>query len=118
RRRGHARRAHPHLRAPRPAQPPLTGVAVDDLPPWARLLDEAGADDAEPAPEGGREAALRWRLVLGRFAEEPLAEAAADDPSEPSDDFVDRAEEASRIDRSLQFVYDRAFAKRAHRQVG
>lgn len=96
---------------------------MDPVPPWARLPDEGpeGAPEdnsTTPPAEGVRESALRWRLVLGRFAEEPLKEAAASDPTPPTDDFVDRAEESSRIDRSLQFVYDREFAKRAHRRVG
>lgn len=98
---------------------------MDELPPWARLPGEEAAgqepDTAPPSDAARVEAALRWRLVLGRYAEEHLPSEApppSNEPGEEPQDLTDRVGEAERIDQSLQFIYDREFARRAHRQVG
>jgi Mg-chelatase subunit ChlD len=52
--------------------------------------------------------ALRWRMVLGRHAEDILSLAGS----------ADEHPEAAPMDAALTFVYDRAHAERAHRQVG
>jgi len=101
----------------------------DDLPPWAQL--EGDDDGLEPwsAAEQVRavEAALRWRLVLGRHGEEQLAR---DDlqPAQDKDgegeggakggDLAERMQDAERMEIALDYVYDRAHAQRAHHIAG
>jgi len=65
------------------------------------------------------DAALRWRLILGRHGDTALPLDPADPPEaaaegDSSGDWVERLE-ADAIDRTLQFIYDREFAERAHR---
>jgi len=94
-------------------------------PPWAQLpgddddLDFAYETDTDQA--GKVESAMRWRLILGRFADEHLGydklgeeTSAGEQPS----DLSDLLGEATQMDRSLEFIYDREFARRSHRQVG
>jgi hypothetical protein len=74
--------------------------------PW----DDPPESADGPATDLRAEAELRWRLVLGRHAEEPLPMDAAD--GEPANG------EDQRLDQALDFLYDRSFADRAHQPVG
>lgn len=97
-----------------------------DLPPWAELDGDklpAGADPVEPTADARVEAALRWRLVLGRHAEDALPlEGDGDGDGPPGEgagaDLSERIQEAQAVDQALEFLYDRELAKRAHRQAG
>ncbi len=60
------------------------------------------------------EAALRWRLMLGRHAEEHLPLSAAG----LYGDLAERLTEAEAMDLPLEFIYDREHAQRAHQQAG
>lgn len=99
-------------------------MSHEDLPPWAVLDSEAlpDVDAAAPTPDRRVDAALRWRLVLGKHADEalPLEEPDGDGSpgTEGAGDLADRVQEAEQLDRTLEFIYDREFAKRAHRQAG
>ncbi len=67
------------------------------------------------------ESAMRWRLILGRFSDERLGydrlgESAV--AGEQASDLSELLGEANQMDRSLEFIYDREFARRSHRQVG
>lgn len=114
-------------------------------PPWAMLPQEsgAGADSAGEtsgfSPDTGDvdqqvEQAMRWRLVLGRFADERLGErrltrfqaggldvdeAGSGDGGAPGgegDDPLDLMRtEGGRMDGALEYIYDREYARRAHR---
>jgi len=96
-----------------------------DPPPWAMLSGEedAPAQTAVPSSEEAErlEAALRWRLILGRFGDDRLGidrlEEASGTVAEPGD-LSQHLSEGSQMDQSLEFIYDRAFARRAHRQAG
>jgi hypothetical protein len=102
-------------------------MANDPLPPWATLPDDVvpAAEDLVGGPVDSRlEAAVRWRLVLGKYSEAQLPlegptvhDGAGSDQANPSD-LVERMSEAAAIDRTLEFIYDREFAKRAHRMAG
>lgn len=95
--------------------------------PWTRLPGEELPDptEAEPLAVDRRvDAALRWRLVLGKFGDEALP-LDPEDPGEgqpgsegPGADLAERVLEAEQLDRTLEYIYDREFAKRAHRQAG
>lgn len=64
--------------------------------------------------------ALRWRLLLGRYASEHLPRGAADaspDGGKPAG-FADAVQDAEELEKTLDFVYDREFARRAHRDAG
>jgi len=75
-----------------------------------------GSEEAERV-----ESALRWRLVLGRFGDDRLGmdrlEEESGTVSEPGD-LAQHLSEGGQMDQSLEFIYDRAFARRAHRQAG
>ncbi|MFT4622478.1 MAG: hypothetical protein ACI8PZ_001134 [Myxococcota bacterium] len=78
-------------------------------------------DEARDQHDARIDLALRWRLVLGRHAEEPLEL----DPSEPGDGpesdggaVDDPRGEARALDVSLDYIYDREFSQRAHQQGG
>jgi len=72
------------------------------------MLDgRASAEADDPRAE----VELRWRLVLGRHAEEPLPmDAQGEGHPERGDD--------AELDQALEFLYDRSFADRAHQSVG
>lgn len=76
--------------------------------PGERAADEAVTTEAVAAVD----AALRWRLVLGRHAEAPLPMK----PTEGAPEGAGEREEA--LDDALEFLYDREFAQRAHREAG
>lgn len=81
--------------------------------PWAVVPGERAAEQAD-RPDGADaiDAALRWRLVLGRHAEAPL-------PLRPTEDGGDpEGERQEALDEALDFLYDREFAQRAHREAG
>jgi hypothetical protein len=67
------------------------------------------------------EMALRWRLVLGRFADEQLGYDGLGVPGDGQGgggDLADLVAEARQMDVPLSFVYDREHAARAHRHAG
>lgn len=80
-----------------------------------------GLDDLREADSAQIEQAMRWRLILGRFSDDRLgyqrlqggmgAEGAGGDLS-------GLLSEARRMEGPLEYLYDREFAKRAHRQAG
>ncbi len=78
--------------------------------PWAVLPGERAAS-AQPreAAVDAVDAVVRWRLVLGRHAEAPL-------PLGGEEGGGGEREEA--LDEALDFLYDREFAQRAHRESG
>lgn len=91
---------------------------MDELPPWARVPGEgptgaAVADDllGEHTEAERVDAALRWRLVLGRYAEDSLNTGVGSGGA-------DARSEEERLDASLSYLYDREFARRSHRQTG
>jgi len=88
----------------------------DDLPlPWASLpAERALATPARGAAVDAVDAALRWRLVLGRHAEAPLPLRERPESGEGEGDDGD----AEARDEALEFLYDREFAQRAHREAG
>ena len=96
-------------------------------PPWAQL--DGDDDDLDFAYEPGTdqadkvESAMRWRLILGRFSDEKLGldrlgDLDASSNPEGSSNSSELLGEAERMDRSLEFIYDREFARRSHRQTG
>jgi len=88
----------------------------DEIPPWAVLPAEDVPLRLPPAPidEAARNAAaLRWRLVLGRAAEEPLPHDSTAEKVNP-----DGARESGERDRALSALYDREQVARAHRLGG
>jgi Mg-chelatase subunit ChlD len=84
----------------------------DELPPppWATLPSEQSRGPSDEAVSAAVDAAMRWRLVLGRHAEAPLPLA------EQGDEQGSEREEA--LDDALEFLYDREFAQRSHREPG
>ncbi|MEZ4241600.1 MAG: VWA domain-containing protein [Myxococcota bacterium] len=79
----------------------------------------------EATDDPGLRAALRWRLVLGRHAEEPLAAATEpDEPDEGGDGGGGEGEptalsgEAAERDALLAYLYDREHAARGHQRAG
>ncbi len=82
---------------------------MPDVDPTSPVAPDDGLA-AEPV-DPRLEAELRWRLVLGRHAQEPLTS-----PSRAEEGSGDDDEE--RLDQALEFLYDRSFAERAHQQVG
>jgi Mg-chelatase subunit ChlD len=65
------------------------------------------------------EAAMRWRLVLGRFSNERLGYDHLADLLESDDEGMGgQLGEARAMDAALEFIYDREFARRAHRHGG
>lgn len=112
----------------------------DELPPWATLPSESGragvdlVESAEPGDPERVEQAMRWRLVLGRYADERLGQAAlepwrlsemsdGESASEdtPADAHTEAAageltrQESERLDAALAYLYDREHEQRAHR---
>ena len=81
-------------------------------------------DDVRDATDAAHiEAAMRWRLILGRFADESLDYPQLAREVEPldadaRDDLGARLAEAERLEVPLDYLYDRAFAERAHRPTG
>lgn len=74
--------------------------------------EDPGVAAALDAVDPRAEAELRWRLVLGRHAEEPL-------PMEGQEGGGDeRSTDDGQVDQALEFLYDRSFADRAHQPVG
>jgi len=59
------------------------------------------------------EAALRWRLLLGRHADRGLS---LDSLTEAAGGSGDLAVRARQLDKTLSFLYDREFARRGHRR--
>lgn len=121
------------------------------LPPWAALPGDegdaarGGRAPAAPPPRADRGAAslldgaapdprvdkaMRWRLVLGSFADDHLGAAAVaaagarapePDPAAAPDgaaSLAQRLAEAEPLEQALAYLYDREFAQRAHRQAG
>ena len=89
------------------------------LLPWASLPSERGTGLLPRAPRlSSVDVALRWRLVLGRHADEPLPmDRDRDDTDDATDDTTDD-DRAAAQDAALEFLYDREFAQRAHREAG
>lgn len=56
---------------------------------------------------------MRWRLVLGRFAHSNLRPAQPGD--NPDGELAGRLAASEAMEKTLDFLYDREFAKRAHR---
>jgi len=80
------------------------------------MSDARRPPDDDPAAV---ERALRWRLVLGQFADEHLPLEAL---SEAAGDLFDAdsgslAHDARPLDDALNHIYDRAFAQRSHRSA-
>lgn len=65
------------------------------------------------------EQAMRWRLVLGRFADEHLGlgQAAEDAGALADPDLAALLTEARQLDTPLSYIYDREHTERAHRQA-
>ncbi len=120
-------------------------------PPWAELpaLRYAATSDGgrgglggseRPAADQQVEQAMRWRLVLGRYAGDRLGQQrlksfyAADDDDQhgegeqvggddpmgeaPAPDLAELLAEGERLDGALEYIYDREYARRAHRTAG
>ncbi len=87
---------------------------MSEKDPWAPFFEEA--PPAAPSAERSQvEQALRWRLVLGQFADEHLgfdglAEAGGEDLAET-------LLEAQQVDMPLSYIYDREHQERMHRQA-
>jgi len=113
----------------------LKARAGDSVPSVG--IDDAPDDHDEAAPEGvAVEQAMRWRLVLGRFADERLgfprlegacgtegaAEGAGGGEAEAGGaadaGLARRLAEARSLEVPLEYLYDRAFAARGHRAAG
>lgn len=95
----------------------MSNASSTDRPPdW-----EAEVDAGERARV---ERALRWRLILGRFGDERLGYDRLEDLTQSSSqdsgstDLSGALFEARRMDLSLEYIYDREFAQRAHRPAG
>jgi hypothetical protein len=79
--------------------------------------DEAGLDTDQV------EQAMRWRLILGRFSDEQLGfdqlrQRATSGALGGAQGLGGLFAEARQMDVPLEFVYDREYAARAHRQAG
>lgn len=80
---------------------------------------------------------MRWRLVLGRYADDRLgnrrlnafyndSDGYGDDGGRGGDDgddglggdLADMLQQGSRLDGALEYIYDREYARRAHRTAG
>lgn len=59
---------------------------------------------------------LRWRLVLGAYGSHHLKASEGEEGGEPG--VSARIEQSQAMEKTLDFLYDREFAKRAHRQAG
>lgn len=120
----------------------------DSPPPWAELPGEDRLDSEEvggsgfggdlPVADQQVEQAMRWRLVLGRYADDRLGERRlttfyGDNEGSPSprdsddedglgagmgSDLTEMLAEGARIDGALEYIYDREYARRAHRTAG
>lgn len=77
-----------------------------------------GAEEAKPADEQQIDQAMRWRLILGRFANDRLGYGRLGAGGLGGGVLADRMELAQRMDTGLEYIYDREYAKRAHRQAG
>ncbi|MEL6177648.1 MAG: hypothetical protein AAFS10_01785, partial [Myxococcota bacterium] len=63
------------------------------------------------------ERAMRWRLILGQFADDSLSYNRLGQISSPYGDLLtERLREAQAMDQPLSYIYDREFARRSHRQ--
>ena len=84
-----------------------------------------GSFSSPPAPEDDSSAdeeqveqAIRWRLILGRFSDDRLGYDRLSS-CRPSDEALGGLlDEARLMDAPLEYIYDREYAKRAHRQAG
>jgi Mg-chelatase subunit ChlD len=80
--------------------------------------------DDSPSPDTDQiDRAMRWRLLLGRHGADALAvEPSMGRPDAEGGglppDLAERMDAADPLEKALDFIYDREFAKRSHRQVG
>ena len=86
-----------------------------DDPPSPGERDDEALWDGE---ESRIERAMRWRLILGQFADERLSYNRLGQLSSPYGDLLtERLQEAQMMDTPLSYIYDREFARRSHRQA-
>lgn len=98
-----------------PLLPEGTGEALEEIPEEPSV----GASQIEQA--------MRWRLILGRFADEHLGYGSLGSLMEGLNDASLGGQagglgammgEAQSMDIQLQYIYDREYAARSHRSVG
>lgn len=83
----------------------------DDAAPEAPAHPDALSEDARV------ERAMRWRLILGQFADDSLAFQRLGQLA-PDSATRETLDEAAQLDPPLSYIYDREFAKRSHRKAG
>lgn len=82
--------------------------------PFEQMKAALDAPGGEPEAEAV-ERALRWRLVLGRHADDALGfDAVAE--GDPHGDLADQLTEAQQVDVPLAYIYEREHRQRQHRQ--
>lgn len=99
------------------AAPPTEGAGADPFAEMYAALDGA-APPTDDTADVQVEQAIRWRLVLGGFAEghlglDQLGAGAAG--GAVSDDLAALLTEARAVDTPLSYIYDREHEQRAHR---
>lgn len=109
-------------------------VSGEEESPYSTLSllerDDSGWQRADASAEDQVEEALRWRLILGQFADERLGFGRLRERDGDlsgglgagsrlqTSDLSALLREAERLDQSLEYIYDREFARRSHRQTG
>lgn len=93
----------------------IKGAAAATGPDLGAQAEDDAMDTAQV------EQAMRWRLILGRFSDDRLNYDRIEGGmrgAEGKGGLDGLLNEARRMDGSLQYIYDREYAKRAHRQSG
>lgn len=91
---------------------------------FSQMLD--ALDGEGPSADAKQvEQAIRWRLVLGQFADEHLGfhrftpgGGDGDEGESGGTDLADALHEAQQLDQPLNYIYDREHAQRLQRQAG
>lgn len=76
---------------------------------------------SEADPNARIDRSLRWRLLLGAYGAAHLPRGTEGEPDEDggrSAGLSDALRDADRMEKALDFIYDREHAKRAHRDAG
>jgi hypothetical protein len=82
-------------------------------PTGGEVLEDTSALHEELVDKNQIDAALRWRLVLGKFSDDRLALDRFEDQAK--DDMATLLDESERMDRSLSYIYDREQDARSER---